>query len=52
MSDLLNHLTIFQGASVGLIVLGMLIIDPINRRSAVFGLLACVSGLVGVALLN
>jgi hypothetical protein len=52
MSDLLNHLTILQNASVGLVVLGMLIINPIDRRSTAFGLLACVSGLVGVALLN
>jgi hypothetical protein len=52
MSDVLNHLTILQDASIGLVVLGMVVIDPIDRGSAVLGLLACVSGLVGVALLN
>jgi hypothetical protein len=52
MSDILNSLTILQDASVGLVVLGMLVIDPIDRGSTVLGILACVSGLVGVALLN
>lgn len=52
MSEILSHLTILQDASVALVVLGMLVIDPINRGSTVLGLVACASGLAGVALLN
>jgi hypothetical protein len=52
MSDILKHLTIFQYASISLVVLGMLVIDPTNRRSTVLGLVACASGLLGVAMLH